>query len=74
MAYEFCIPNTTQCKDEVKAIDPSLQLMSGSPGRIGCSKNEYLCIGSTHQPEFKRVLQQLAELTYIQQIDECFFE
>jgi len=74
LAYEFCIPDTAQCKNEVKAIDPTLQLMSGSPGRIGCGKDESLCIGSTHQREFKRILQQLTELNYIKRIDECFFE
>jgi hypothetical protein len=74
LAYEFCIPDTAQFKDEVKAIDPTLQLMPGSPGHIGCGKNEYLCIGLIHQRGFKRVLQQLTELTYIQRIDQSFFE
>ena len=74
LAYEFCIPNTVQNRSEVKRIDPTVKFFAESPGRIGCGKNENLCIGSTHQKDFRRVLQELAELTYVQRIDESFFE
>ncbi len=74
LSYEFCIPDTTQCRAEVQSLDPTLQVMPGSPGRIGCKDNESLCVGSTFQPNFKEVLQRLADLTYIQKINERFFE
>jgi hypothetical protein len=35
VSYEFSIPNTNACKAEVKAIDPTIQFMPGSRGRIG---------------------------------------
>jgi hypothetical protein len=74
LAYEFCIPDTVQNRTEVKRIDPTIKFFTESPGRIGCSKHESLCIGSTHQKGFKRILKRLAELTYVQRIDESFFE
>jgi len=74
LAYEFCIPDTTPCKDEVLSINPTLRIIPGSPGRIGCRNNEYLCVGSTFQPDFKNILHRLADLAYIQRIDESFFE
>ena len=74
LSYEFCIPNTPQHKAEVSAIDPSIQFMCGSAGRIGCAKDQCLCLGSTHQDGFMDVLRSLTELSYISRIDECFFE
>ncbi len=74
LSYEFCIPDTRQNRTEVKHIDPSLKFFAESPGRIGCWKHESLCIGSTHQKDFKGVLQRLTELPYVQRIDESFYE
>ena len=74
LPYEFCIPDTVQHRTEVKRIDPTVKFFAESPGRIGCDKDENLCIGSTHQKEFRIVLQRLAELIYVQRIDESFFE
>ena len=74
LSYEFCVPNTEEHKAEVKRIDSTIQFIPGSPGRIGCDRNECLCIGSTHQKDFKRVLQNLAGLEYVKFINECFFE
>jgi len=42
------------------ATDPlnaTVKFFAQSPGRIGCGKDENLCIGSTHQKDFRRVLQ-----------------
>jgi hypothetical protein len=64
-AYEFCIP--PQKKIQVLAIDPSLQF-SQSPGRIKCSQQELLCIGETHQPNWRAILFGLARLDYIAKI------
>jgi len=74
LSYEFCIPDTVQNRTEVKRIDPTIKFFAQSPGRIGCVESENLCIGSTHQKDFRGVLQRLAELTYVQRIDESFFE
>ena len=73
-SYEFCIPNTDECKAQVKAIDHTVQFMPGSRGRIGASKQECLCIGSTHQKNFRHVLRALASLAYVRRIIECHFE
>jgi hypothetical protein len=74
LSYEFCIPNTEQNRAEVERIDPTIKFFAESPGLIGCGKSENLCIGSTHQNDFKGILQRLAVLTYVQRIDESFFE
>ncbi len=74
LPYEFCIPDTVQNRTEVKRIDPTVTFFAESPGRIGCGTYENLCIGSTHQKDFRRVLKGLAALPYVQRIDESFFE
>jgi hypothetical protein len=72
LAYEFCIPADPWLQAQVKAIDPTLVISAGSKGRIRCSPDEYLCLGNTHQPEFRAVLLKLASLTYVKQINQCF--
>ena len=74
LSYEFCIPDRERYKSKVKHIDLTLQCMSESPGRIGCGTYENLCIGSTHQKNFRDVLRGLTELPYITRIDQSFFE
>lgn len=72
--YEFCIPATDAAEAEVKQIDPTVKFHKNSPGRAGCSEEEYLCIGTTHQKDFRSVLAKLAALDYIRQIDQSFYE
>ncbi len=74
LSYEFCIPDTVHHRTEVKRINPTVKFFAQSPGRIGCGETENLSIGSTHQKDFRRILQRLAELKYVQRIDESFFE
>ena len=74
LAYEFCIPDTVRNRTEVEWIDPTITFFAESPGRIGCGKDESLCIGTTHQQDFEKILRRLAELIYVQRIDQCFFE
>jgi len=74
LSYEFCIPHTEACLAEVKSIDPTVQFMAGSPGRIGAGKGQCLCIGSTHQPNYRGVLLKLVNLPYVSRIIECHFE
>jgi len=72
--YEFCIPGDAVHEAQVRQIDPTIKIFQKSPGRIGCSDGEYLCLGSTHQPNFKTVLLKLANLPYVMRIDQAFFE
>jgi len=74
VSYEFCIPNTDDCKAQVRAIDRTVEFMPGSRGRIGATKEQCLCIGATHQANYRAVLCSLAELPYIERIIECHFE
>jgi heat shock protein HslJ len=72
--YEYCIPHRQDAVEEVTAIDPTLTIQQGSPGRIGCADEELLCLGHTHQPGFRAVLEQLAALPMVREIREAFFE
>jgi hypothetical protein len=71
LAYEFCIPEAK--KAEVGRIDPTVQF-SRSPGRIGCGEGELLCIGETHQANYREVLAKLTALDYVREIREAHFE
>ena len=66
--YEFCIPAHDEMAAQVASIDPTIQIYTGSPGRVGCGADEYLCIGSTAQPGFQQVLANLAALDYVNDI------
>lgn len=72
--YEYCIPDSAEAIQAVTSIDPSLQIQGQSPGRVGCNENELLCLGNTHQPNYRDILEQLTRLPYIEQIQESFFE
>jgi len=74
VAYEFCVPANDRVYQEVRRIDPSVKIYPSSPGRIGCSKDQTLCIGETHQPRWRDVLKDLSSLKYIAEIRESFFE
>jgi len=74
LAYEFAIPNTKAARDQVAAIDQTIRFMPASRGRIGAGKDQCLCIGETHQPNYPEVLRQLTELPFIDRIIQCHFE
>ena len=74
LMYEFCIPDDREARSEVRAIDPSIRLMPGSPGRIGCADGQVLCVGDTHQAGWRDVLDRLAALPYVTRIEESFAE
>lgn len=74
LSYEFCIPAGEAYAAEVQATDPSARIYGASPGRIGCSREQLLVIGHTHQPDFAGILQRLADLPYVDRIDESHFE
>jgi hypothetical protein len=73
VSYEFCIPAQAAILAEVQAIDPTMRHYR-SQGRIGCRPDQYLCIGHTHQPNWRGVLTSLVQRSYIQRIDEFFGE
>jgi len=73
--YEFCIPNVDSCRAQVQQIDSTLQLQTRSPGRIGCKPGkQVLCIGNTHQANYRMVVYKLAELPYVERMERTFFE
>jgi hypothetical protein len=74
LSYEFCIPAEEKYAAEVQSIDSTVKISFDSPGRIGCSEKEYLCIGNTYQKNCREILIKLAGLEYIEKIDQGFFE
>ena len=72
--YEFAIPDTDECKARVKAADPSVRFMPGARGRVGARPGQCLCVGSTHQPNFRPILEALAALPCVERIIECHWE
>ena len=74
VSYEFCVPKDEKTFAEVRRIAPGVAIHAGSKGRIGCGEDQALCIGSTHGPDWKKELIGLAELGYVVEIAECFFE
>ena len=74
MSYEFCIPAGERYAAEVQRIDPTVEVMRGSRGRIGCTGNQYLCVGNTGQRGYREVLERLAGLDYSSRIVESTFE
>ena len=72
--YEYCIPDRPEAIQNVTTIDPTLQIQGGSPGRVGCGAGELLCLGHTHQPGYRAVLERLAELPFVAEIHEALFE
>jgi hypothetical protein len=72
--YEFCIPRQEKYWRTVQKIDTSAQQFTTSRGRIGCSNEQWLIVGSTHQPKYRRVLYDLASLPYVELIQEVYWE
>ncbi len=71
LTYEFCIP--PEKASEISRIDGTAQFLR-TRGRIGCTPDQVLCLGHTHQPEFRQVLRRLASLDYVVEIREVHFE
>jgi len=71
LTYEFCIP--PEKATEISRIDGTAQFLR-TRGRIGCTPDQVLCLGHTHQPEYRQVLRRLASLDYVVEIREVYFE
>ena len=74
MDYEFSIPDTPELRARVREIDATVRFHPGSRGRIGAGPGECLCIGTTHQPDWRSVLNRLAALPEIRRIIRCDYE
>jgi len=72
--YEFCIPKDESKVAEVKAIEPDVNMPAMAKGRIGCSKDEYLCIVSTKDDSWKEKLYAIASLPYVRRIIQTYYE
>ncbi len=72
--YEFCIPEGNDYALEVKTIDSTISVFPDSPGRIGCTEDQSLVIGNTHQEDFRLVLMELANLDYVERIQRVDWE
>ncbi len=72
--YEFCIPMDEAKVAEVKSIEPDVNIPRMAKGRIGCTKEEYLCIVSTKGPQWKEKLYTIASLPYVKRIIQTHYE
>lgn len=74
VSYEFCVPKDEKTLAEVKKVAPGVTIHAGSRGRIGCTEDQVLCIGSTSGENWREVLLGIAGLGYVAEIRECHFE
>ncbi len=74
VSYEFCIPAINDAVKTIKMIDSQIDIYRQSPGRIGCRKNQYLCIAHTHNKQWKDILFSIARLDYVEKIEEFLGE
>ena len=72
--YEYCIPADEKTLSKVQAIDPNVKLMKSSKGRIGCTKDQWLCISNSHDPEWKEKLMAITGLDFVERIEETVWE
>ncbi len=72
--YEYCIPDRPEVIAKVAELDHTLETHRESPGRVGCGDGQLLCLGNTHQPNWRKTLDALAALPEIQEIREAVFE
>ena len=72
--YEFCIPASEAILQELLNIDSSIRVMKSSKGRIGCTNQQWLCINTTHTQDWKRKLNAIASLSFVEKIQETFYE
>ena len=74
LGYEFCIPAQQRYIDAVHALDPDIKVYRHSPGSIGCRRDEYLCMGETHDRDWQKILNGLAALPYVEKIIPSRYE
>ena len=67
-------PADPQVMAEIQRLDPSVQVSLVSRGRIGRRDGQALCLGQTHQPGWRQILERLAARSDIAEIRRCDFE
>lgn len=72
--YEFCIPMDENMLAQIKAIEPDVQTPRLAKGRIGCSKEEWLCIVTTHDAKWREKLYAIASLAFVNRIVQTDYE
>jgi hypothetical protein len=72
--YEFCVPADPLVLAEIKRLDPSVKVSLVARGRIGRRDGQALCIGNTHQQDWRAILERLAARPDITEIRRCYFE
>jgi len=74
VAYEFCVPADAGVYRQLLQIDPALTIQPAASGRIGCLDSQSLVIGETGQTGWRKTLEALSRLDYVEEIRECHFE
>ena len=74
LSYEFCIPAEEHFVSTILIIDPEIKIYPQSPGRIGCTQAEYLCMGDTYNKPYQKNFNDLAKLSFIKRIIQSVFE
>lgn len=72
--YEFCIPRSEEYTVRLKKINPKIKIAEKGRGRIGCTRAEQLCIGTTSQENWKHILMETAKLDFVKSIERTFYE
>ena len=71
--YEFCIPDNETTWNEVLTINPKLK-KTASKGRAGCVKGTVLVFGNTDNKAYKSMLCKIANLDYVKEVRQTFWE
>lgn len=75
LGYEFCLPTTGDYLQKIKMLDSSINCVQGSSGMIGCTKEEYLCLGSTKpRKDNKMTVCTISNMDVVQKIQQTFWE
>ncbi len=72
--YEFCIPRSEEYAVRLRKVNPEIKISDKSRGRIGCTRAEQLCIGTTSQENWKNILIETAKLDFVKSIERTFYE
>ena len=73
IGYEFCIPDNETVWNEVIAINPQLK-KTKSKGRSNCGKGKVLVLGNTDNKASKIMLCKIANLDYVKEANQTFWE
>lgn len=71
--YEFCIPDNETVWKELMLINPSLK-RTASKGRSNCGKGKVLVLGNTDNKDYKIMLCKIANLDYVKEVNQTFWE